>query len=182
MSSLNEILTFNKFFVDKKGYVPFEAGRCPTKKLTIVTCMDCRLVELLPKAMNIKNGDAIMVKSAGGSVDGPYGNVMKSILVSLYQLESEEVFIIGHTSCGMHGLTGAKMVEEMKKRGIPEEAISAIQEDCVDFNDWLAGFQTVEDQVQKSVDIVKNHPLLPQGTPVRGLVVDPKTGKLELVC
>jgi carbonic anhydrase len=29
--------------------------------------------------------------------------------------------------------------------------------------------------------VIKNHPLLPKDIPVHGLVIDPKTGKLDLI-
>jgi len=143
-----------------------------------VSCMDCRLIELLPKALNVKNGDAIMLKSAGGMVESPYSNTMKSILVSLYELESEAVYIIGHTDCGMHGLHAEKMINDIKQRGVADQKFNEV---AIDLNQWLNGFQSVEDEVKKSVSIVKNHPLLPEHTPVVGLVMDPKTGKLTQV-
>lgn len=181
MSQLEGILEYNQKFVEEKAYVPYEAGGRPAKKMTIVTCMDCRLVELLPKALNIKNGDAVMVKCAGGMVEGSYGSTMKSILVSLYELGSEAVYVIGHTGCGMHGLEAEKMIQDMKDRGVGEEVFTALESDGIDLNMWLGGFQSVEAQVQKSVSIIKNHPLLPEGTPVYGLVIDPKTGALKPV-
>ena len=51
----------------------------------------------------------------------------------------------------------------------------------IDFQNWLKGFNRVEDSVAHSVDVIKNHPLLPNDVPVHGLVIDPSTGKLDLV-
>ncbi|MCO7124953.1 carbonic anhydrase [Sporolactobacillus shoreicorticis] len=178
MSQLKEMLNFNQQFVKDEAYRPYEAPNRPIKKMTIVSCMDCRLIELLPKALNVKNGDAIMLKSAGGMVESPYSNTMKSILVSLYELESEAVYIIGHTDCGMHGLHAEKMINDMKQRGVADHKFA---EAAIDLKQWLNGFQSVEDEVRKSVSIVKNHPLLPDHTLVFGLVMDPKTGKLTHV-
>ncbi|HLT56142.1 MAG TPA: carbonic anhydrase, partial [Bacillota bacterium] len=33
----------------------------------------------------------------------------------------------------------------------------------------------------KSVQIVREHPLLPEGIKVHGLVIDPETGKVDVV-
>ncbi|MCO7176857.1 beta-class carbonic anhydrase [Sporolactobacillus kofuensis] len=181
MSQLEEILDYNQHFVKNESYRPYEAPSRPVKKMTIVSCMDCRLIELLPKALDVKNGDAIMLKSAGGMVESPYSNTMKSILVSLYELGSEAVYIIGHTNCGMHGLHGHKMVDDIKQRGVSDQKFATVREQGVDLDQWLNGFQSVEEEVQKSVTIVKNHPLLPEGTPVIGLVIDPKTGELKKI-
>jgi carbonic anhydrase len=181
MSHFEDILAYNKDFVAKGAYVPYEASGHPAKKLTIVTCMDCRLIELMPKALNIRNGDAIVIKCAGGMIEDAYGSTMKSILVSLYELGSEAVYVIGHTDCGMHGLKAEKMIADIKKRGAADQAFEDVRKQGVELEEWLNGFQSVDEQVSRSVTVVKNHPLLPKRTPVFGLVIDPRTGALRPV-
>ncbi len=66
MSMISSILDYNKAFVEQKIYEPFRTTKYPDKKLGIVTCMDTRLLELLPKAMGLANGDAKVIKNAGG--------------------------------------------------------------------------------------------------------------------
>lgn len=39
----------------------------------------------------------------------------------------------------------------------------------------------MEASVKDSVDVIKHHPLFPENVPVHGLVIDPKTGKLDLI-
>jgi carbonic anhydrase len=51
----------------------------------------------------------------------------------------------------------------------------------VDLERWLRGFSSVEESVRHSVDMLKNHPLLPPNIPVHGLIIDPHTGKLDVV-
>ncbi|MGV2686015.1 carbonic anhydrase, partial [Clostridium perfringens] len=65
---LNSILEHNRSFVENKEYESYLTGRFPEKKLVIITCMDTRLVELLPKAMNFKNGDVKIIKNAGAII------------------------------------------------------------------------------------------------------------------
>lgn len=62
---IEEILRYNREFVDSKGYERFKTSKYPDKKIAIVTCMDTRLVELLPAALGIRNGDVKMIKNAG---------------------------------------------------------------------------------------------------------------------
>ncbi len=178
MSQIDAITQYNHLIVEEGRYAPYEASGRPVKKMTIVTCMDCRLIELLPQALNVRNGDAIMIKCAGGMISDPYGDVIKSILVSLYELGSRAVYIIGHTDCGMHGLTAERMIDDMKARGIDDERLAGLQRDP---QKWLGGFASADDQVRRSVGMVTGHPLLPQGTPVYGLIIDPKTGALNRV-
>ena len=54
---IDELLEYNRGFVDKKGYEKFITNKYPDKKIAIVSCMDTRLIELLPAALGIKNGD-----------------------------------------------------------------------------------------------------------------------------
>ena len=86
MSALPEILAHNAAFVAGKQYEEFLTSPLPDKRLVVITCMDTHLVELLPKAMGIRNGDVNVIKTAGEIVAHPFGSVMRSILVAVYQL------------------------------------------------------------------------------------------------
>jgi carbonic anhydrase len=58
MSIVPSLLEFNKTFVEEKRYEDYLTDKFPDKKVAILTCMDARLSELLPKALGFKNGDA----------------------------------------------------------------------------------------------------------------------------
>ena len=75
---IDEIMEYNRKFVENKGYEPYLTSKYPDKKLAILTCMDTRLLELLPAALGIKNGDAKIIKNAGGVIVHPYGSVVRS--------------------------------------------------------------------------------------------------------
>lgn len=178
---LNEILNFNQKFVENREYEKYETTKYPNKKMVILTCMDTRLLELLPKALNLGNGDAKLIKNAGALVSHPFGSIMRSILIAVYQLQAHEVLVIAHYDCGMNGLKSKPVIESMKERGISEETLKTLVYSGVDINKWLHGFDNVSESVKNSVDIIKNHPLMPEGIPVHGLVIDPTTGKLDLI-
>ena len=107
---IDQIMEYNKKFVENKGYEPFLTSKYPDKKLAILTCMDTRLIELLPAALGIKNGDAKIIKNAGGTMVHPYGSVVRSLLVGILELGVEEVLVIGHTDCGVQGMDGKEML------------------------------------------------------------------------
>ncbi len=181
MSKLNEILSFNKSFVSEREYEKYATSKFPNKRMVIVTCMDTRLTEMLPKAMNLKNGDAKIIKNAGAIVTQPFGNIMRSILVAVYELQADEVFVIGHHNCGMTGINPEIIVEHMEERGVSSDTITTLKHSGVNLMRWLTGFDNVRDSVLQSVSIVRNHPLLPKNIVVHGLIIDPETGELELV-
>lgn len=54
-------------FVAEKGYEPYVTDKFPARKLAVLTCMDTRLTELLPKALGLRNGDAKIIKNAAVS-------------------------------------------------------------------------------------------------------------------
>ena len=65
---LEELLAYNKKFVESKGYESYITNKYPDKKIAILSCMDTRLTALLPAALGIKNGDVKMIKNAGGVI------------------------------------------------------------------------------------------------------------------
>lgn len=181
MNLLTEMVTYNKMFVAEKKYEKYFTNKYPNKRMVILTCMDTRLTVLLPKALNLKNGDVKIVKNAGALVTHPFGSIMRSILVSIYELQADEVFVIGHHDCGMGGFRAEGMLEKMKNRGIENETLETLKYAGIEFKEWLKGFDNVTESVSHSVNVVKNHPLLPENVPVHGLVIDPTTGKLDIV-
>lgn len=106
---------------------------------------------------------------------------MRSILVAIYELKAEEVCVIGHHGCGMVGLQSSSILEAAKKNGISEDRIDTLSNAGIDLSTWLTGFQCVEESVVNSVNLIKNHPLIPDHIAVHGLVIHPETGKLDLV-
>src|SRR5690625_7665349 len=98
---INDIISFNKRFVKSKQYTRYETDSFPNKKMVVLTCMESRLVELLPRALNIQNGDVKMLKNAGAVINRPFGNIMKSILIAIHNLRAEHVVVICHHDFGM---------------------------------------------------------------------------------
>lgn len=178
---IDEILAYNQAFVLNKDYKPFTTSKYPDRKLAIVTCMDTRLIELLPAALGIKNGDAKIIKNAGGVIVHPFGSAVRSLLIAIYELNVEEVMIIGHSDCGVGNIDVDVLLEKMRQRGISKEVINDLEYCGVDFDKWLGGFDCVETSVKESVDILKRHPLIPDNIAIYGFVMDSYTGLLAPV-
>lgn len=178
---MEKMMKHNAEFVKSEAYKEFKASKFPAMKTAVVTCMDTRLVTLLPAALGIKNGDVKMIKNAGGLVTDPYGDSMRSLLVAIYELGVERVMIIAHTTCGVEGMKGDHFIHDMEKRGIDPSVIEEVKASGVDLEGWLTGFENTDLAVRESVGLVANHPLLPKGIKVEGYVIDTITGALRPV-
>ncbi len=175
---IDSILEYNRRFVESEEYRRFETSKYPDKRIAIVTCMDTRLVELLPAALGIKNGDVKMIKNAGGTITNPFDSTVRSLLVAVYELGVNEIMIIGHTGCGVQGMDANEMLDIMRKRGISEEHINLMRHCGINLNEWLHGFEDTEQAVSETVDLIKNHPLMAPDVTVRGYIMDSTTGAL----
>ena len=181
MTRLGEILLFNQQFVENREYEQYQTSKFPNKKLVVLSCMDTRLSDLLPRAMNLKNGDAKFIKNAGAVVSHPFGSTMRSILVAIYELGADEVCVIGHYGCGMGSIDPDKTFEKMTSFGIPSETIATLEHSGIDLHGWLKRIESIPESVRESVRMIKNHPLVPKSLIVHGLVIDPDTGNLDVV-
>ena len=175
---IDEILKFNERFVADKGYESYATTKYPDKKIAIVSCMDTRLTELLLAALGLKNGDVKMIKNAGGLVLSPFDSTVRSLLVGVYELGVKEIMIIGHTDCGAQHLDSDKMIGLMLDRGVSQDHIDMMKYCGIDFRSWLSGFESTEKAVAESVDMIRNHPLMPTDITVRGFIIDSHTGHL----
>ena len=145
---IEELLAYNRKFVEEKRYEQYAASKYPNKKIAILTCMDTRLVELLPAALGLRNGDVKIIKNAGG----------------VQHIDSES------------------MIAHMKQRGVSQASIDLMKYCGIDFERWLAGFDTVEQSVTDTVNTIRNHPLMPRDVRIGGYVIDTETGELSTVC
>lgn len=180
-NNLEEILEFNKKFVENKEYEEYDTTKYPDKKIAILSCMDTRLTELLPKALGLKNGDAKFIKNAGGIISYPFGSAMRALLICVYEFDIKEIFVVGHYDCGVSSLDTDKLISEMVEKGINPKVLDTLSHAGINVKQWLHGFDCVQESVEKTVSVIKNHPLMPSNVAIHGTIMDPKTGRLDVV-
>lgn len=178
---IEDILRHNREFVASRGYERFATSKYPDKRIAIVTCMDTRLVELLPAALGIRNGDVKIIKNAGGTITNPFDSTMRSLLEAVYELGVNEIMVIGHTGCGVQGMNAGEMLHLMKERGVSEEHITLMRHCGIDLDSWLHGFDDTRAAVEETVDLVRNHPLMAADVRVAGYIMDSLTGELTVI-
>ncbi|MBR1928377.1 MAG: carbonic anhydrase [Paludibacteraceae bacterium] len=178
---IDQIIEYNRSFVEQKCYEPYITDKYPNKKLAVLTCMDTRLTELLPAALGLKNGDAKIIKNAGGIILSPFDSAMRSLIVAIYELGVEEIMVVAHSQCGACNMSYSHFYQVMKARGIKDDTLDTIQECGIDLNQWLDGFHDTESSVLKTVKTIRIHPLIPKDIIIRGFIINSVTGALQEV-
>jgi len=176
MSRIDEILEFNRAFVENRQYEGYDylTTKFPNKKIAVLSCMDTRLTEILPAALNFRNGDIKIIKNAGALISHPYGSIMRSLIIAIYELGVEDILVIGHRDCGMQNLDTSKLIDKMRQRQIPVKDESLV-------NEWLQGFDSAKESVRETVQTIRSHPFIPKDVSVHGFIIDPKTGELDAI-
>ena len=186
MRMIDQIIDYNKTFVEQKGYEKYLTSKYPDKKLAVLSCMDTRLTELLPAALGLKNGDAKIIKNAGGLVISAFDSAMRSLIVAMrslivaiYELGVKEIMVVAHSHCGACHMSYDHFHHEMVARGVTDETLDTIRKCGIDLDQWLEGFKDTPTSVRKTVETIKTHPLVPNDIVVRGFIIDSETGALE---
>ena len=175
MNTIDEIIRFNRNYVEAKAYEPHLTDKYPDRKLAVLSCMDTRLSVLLQEALGLKNGDAKIIKNAGAVIPTPWDSAMRSLIVAVYELGVEEIMVVAHSGCGACHMSFGHFREEMLERGVPE---ANLVRDDIDLDAWLEGFHDPETSVRNTVASIKEHPLMPATITVRGFIMDSATGEL----
>jgi carbonic anhydrase len=175
MGVLHEVLEHNSHWVAERNR---PLSKKSSKRVVIFTCMDTRLVDFLEPALGLKRGDAQMIKNAGATLVDPGGGVVRSLVVAIHGLGCEEVFVIGHTDCGMGQIDEEAMRRTMIERGVPSEAIEALHPSL---HEWIGGFYNPSANVERVVGLLRTNPLIPANVPIHGMMFDPASGQLKLL-
>ena len=176
-----KLIDYNKVFVDNELYLKYTTSKYPERKIAILSCMDTRMTELLPAALGLKNGDVKSITNAGAVIKEDFGSIAYSLIVAIYELGVDTIFVIGHDDCGVKGLDGDKIVEKMLERGIEKSTLDAIETSFMPIAEWLSGFDEIEESVRHTVERIEKHELIPADVEVYGFVMNPETGEIKCI-
>lgn len=138
-------------------------GAAPLGGLAIVACMDARIA--LEEALGLRIGEAHVIRNAGGLATD---DVIRSLVVSQRLLGTDEILVIEHTGCGLHGADGAAVVDRLEA-----ETGARLEMD-------LGAFDDLEENLRQQLRVLRTHPLL-RRVPVHGVIYEVETGRLREV-
>lgn len=162
MTAIDELLQRNAV-AGELGHPEIPSPK-PSLHLTIVTCMDARIKVF--DVFGLRHGEAHILRNAGGVVTD---DMIRSLSISQHKLETREIIIMQHTSCGLATFTDDEFKDDLEREtGLrPPWATEA--------------FREVKDSVRQSVQRVRRSPYLLHTEHVRGFVYDVATALLHEV-
>ena len=161
MSVIDEVLAANEIYARTHEFRKLTPR--PERKLAVLTCMDTRLSI---RTLGLKEGDAHIIRNAGGIVTD---DALRSLVVSHYLLGTEEFMVVNHTDCGLMHTTEQDLRTRIQNRA-GTEAISPA---------FFYAFQNIEENVRHQLQKLRTHPWIPKTLAVRGFVYDVGTGQLR---
>jgi carbonic anhydrase len=135
----------------------------PRRKVAVLACMDTR-IDLFPM-LGLKRGDAHIIRNAGGLVTD---DAIRSLSASQRLLGTEEIVVVMHEGCGLHGAS-------------EDDYAAALRADGV-LPTWrLGAFEDVEMTLQHSLARLRASRELIAHDHIRGFIFDPEDGSLREV-
>lgn len=135
----------------------------PRRKVAVLTCMDTR-IDLFPM-LGLQRGDAHIIRNAGGLATD---DAIRSLSVSQRKLGTEEIVVVMHEGCGLHGASEDDFAQTLAAEGV--------------LPTWrLGAFDDVDATLQRSLTRLRSSLELPIRDHIRGFVFDPETGGLREV-
>jgi len=135
----------------------------PRRRVAVLACMDTRID--LYSMLGLQRGDAHIIRNAGGLVTD---DALRSLSASQRLLGTDEVVVVMHEGCGLHGASE----DDFRRALAGDGALPA----------WrLGAFDDLEATLRAGLHRLRTSPELIARENVRGLVFDPDTGALREV-
>ncbi|MFZ1154664.1 MAG: carbonic anhydrase [Solirubrobacteraceae bacterium] len=135
----------------------------PRRKVAVLACMDTR-IDLFPM-LGLQRGDAHVIRNAGGLATD---DAVRSLSVSQRKLGTEEIVVVMHEGCGLHGASEDEFARALAADGV--------------LPTWrLGAFDDIEATLRRNLLRLQSSPELPVRDHIRGFIFDPETGALREV-
>jgi carbonic anhydrase len=61
---------------------------------------------------------------------------MRSILLAIYELKANEVAVVGHSGCGMTGLSCERIIDKARLRGVSNDVLDTLSHAGINLKQW----------------------------------------------
>ncbi|AIE80004.1 carbonic anhydrase [Bacillus cereus] len=152
------------------------------KKVLLLTDMEHGIESIIQQVTNIQRENMLTIHSCDSVIVHPFGDIMRSIIIAIYQENVEEIFVVGiedketnvvNLQIQRDSIKNNKELDYLFENCMPEFSSGSLEE-------WLSGKENVSENIEKSIDMIRHHPLVPSNVKVHGFKID-KTGGKETV-
>lgn len=162
MSVIDELIRNSR--VHALAYTTAGTHGRPAKAIAILTCMDARInVESL---FGLRSGDAHIIRNAGGIVTE---DTLRSLLVSQRLLGTREIMLLHHTECGLLRLNETQLIPKLERETGAKLPFT------------LGAFTDLDEDLRRSLAMVRSFQFLPARDAVRAFVYDVSDASLREV-
>lgn len=154
--------------------------------LWVLACMDERMP--VDEALGIHadtgvgGGDAHLFRNAGGIVTD---DAIRSAMLTINFFGTREIVVVQHTGCGMLSANGYDLEKALSGKGIDLDNIAidpSMPELTLDkgaFAKWIGMMEDVDKTCMQSVDLLRNHPLIPDDITISGWIWETEFRRLR---
>ena len=156
------------------------------RRLWVLACMDERVP--VDEALGIRadtpvgGGDAHLFRNAGGIVTD---DAIRSAMLTINFFGTKEIVVLQHTGCGMLSANGNDLVAALKGKGIDvdnvpiDPSLPELSLAPGAFGKWIGMMDDVDETCMKTVNYLKNHPLIPDDIVISGWVWETEFRRLR---
>ena len=135
----------------------------PRRRVAVLACMDTR-IDVFP-LLGLERGDAHIIRNAGGLVTD---DALRSLSASQRLLGTEEIVVLMHDGCGLHGASEDEFAQALAADGVLPA--------------WrLGAFEDVEKALRASLARLRCSRELRFREHIRGFIFNPENGQLREV-
>ena len=145
-------------------------GKIPKYPVLFLTCMDSRID--VHRIFQLNPGDVFILRNGGNQYSE---DVIRSLLIAIYNYGVQYVIVLGHLDCGMKKVN----LNELKSK-LPIELLRGLGKTSIDLRFALQRFfNTISDEilnVKNQVDRLQAIKSIPNNVKIVGMIYDPASG------
>lgn len=149
------------------------------KKSLFLTDVEPKLEPIIQQEIKIEPENMLMIHSYGPVISHPYGDIMRSIIMAIYKEEVKEIYIVGSENKKNNSINLKNLLDtENQQLENKLQTVDYLFQNCMpefidnSLNEWLEeGSEDVMESIQRNVNLIRQHPLIPPYVKVHGLIV-----------
>ncbi|WP_265939708.1 carbonic anhydrase [Bacillus thuringiensis] len=153
------------------------------KKVLLLTDIEHGIEPIIQQVTNIQQENMLTIHSYDSVIVHPYGDIMRSIIIAIYQENVEEIIVVGiedkesdvvNLQIQRDSIKNNRELDYLFENCMPEFSSGSLDE-------WLSGKENVSENIEKSIDMICHHPIVPSDVKVYGFKIDRTRGKETVV-